>query len=187
MGLVALMAIAEGCDCMPEVSHLPRGATVGGIDPDTALMPLFKTTNGVLTWTFAAKSTPVHLTVARGQVPAVVEWDECSHTPTVAAISVPIYVEVRTDDGLVFTTMSGLASEDSDGKVESIATNGFPSSDISDSAVLSPCEAGSLGWNCVASSTVLVALNLTVDGGTGFTSGQFGDSIGIFATLEFTR
>src|SRR5580658_4025316 len=132
VGVLALVATASGCsvanalgglaECAGATELVEAGSSVDGVDPDKGLAPLLTTTNGVLTWTRTTQSTPVHVTMARAPGPATAQWDDCPTPAVVSDISVPIHVEVRTDDGLIYTTMSGTASEGQDGGVQSIQT-----------------------------------------------------------------
>ncbi len=190
VGLLALVTTVNGCfvanalgalsECPGDTQSVEAGSTVDGIDPDEGLAPLLTTTSGVLTWTLTTQSTPLHVTIARAPGSATAEWDDCPSPAVVSAISVPIYVEVRTDDGLIYTTMSGAAFEGPDGGVQSIQTDGFPLSDISNPAVLYASSSDS------PPPDVSVTLNLTADGGTGLLSEQFSENHGVIATFEFT-
>src|SRR5271170_2490597 len=84
IGLLMLIAAANGCfvlnalsECPGDTEPIEAGSSVDGVDPDAQLAPLLKTTNGILTWTRTAESTPVHVTIARGKDPALAQWDDC--------------------------------------------------------------------------------------------------------------
>ncbi len=183
VGLWTLIAISSGChaldalsECPPETTTVEAGATAGGVDPEVSVTSLFPTTNGVLTWTRTHESTPVHVTMARGRGPALAEWNDCGSSNVLTGFSVPIDVQIRTDDGLIDTTLSGTAIEGPDGSVGSIETNGLPLSDISDAAVLYSSNG----------SYASVTLDLAKEGGTGLRSGQLNENPGVIATLAFT-
>ena len=183
VGLWTLITICGGChaldalsECPPETTTVEAGATAGSVDPEVSVTSLFPTTDGVLTWTRTDQSTPVHVTMARGRGPALAEWNDCSGSNVLTGFSVPIDVQIRTDDGLVDTTVSGTATEGPDGRVGSIETSGLPLSDVSDAAVLYSSSG----------SYASVTLDLANEGGTGLRSGQISENPGVIATLAFT-
>jgi hypothetical protein len=190
--LVALIATASGCyvinalsECPGETDPVEAGSTVSGVDPDAQLSALFKTTNGVLTWARTAESTPVHVTIARGRSAAMVQWDDCPTPAVVTGFSVPIYVQIRTDDGFVDTTASGTATEGSDGGIEGFSGILFPASDISSQALSYPSGDAGLGGS---NGEVYMSLLLMADGGEGLQSGQLSEASGAaVATFTFSR
>jgi len=169
-----LDALAE---CPGYDTTLAADASVDGVDPAAAASSLFGTRDGVLPWTAAGASSPVHVAIAPAGQASTAKWNDCDDPAVLESFSVPVAVTLQSDDALLEARGTAFLAVSATGAVPSQTLTG---------TLLADGDAGLP--DDASASPVPPTFDLTIDdeAGAPLASGQLQLGATSLATLTFT-